>query len=258
LDILEIPRQDFERALSENPLLIMIVGSTEQHGRHLPLGTDVLIPLGIAESVSQKMKNALICPPLAFGVYSGDMSGGGRAFLGTTCISSGTLESLVHEILNEYELQGLKRYLILNGHSENDSALVSAMYKVVTKNEGAKALVVNWWNMLSPTFIDKHVPEPARVILGGHASYLETLALLAVRPDLVHLEELASSAPVKEVKYEVFPVDPDTLPPSGVFWPNDPRLKASLTKELAKLAFSEIVANIIVAIEKDLPASKKR
>jgi creatinine amidohydrolase len=233
-------------------LLILIVGSVEQHGRHLPLGTDVLIPLGFAKGISNKMENALICPPIPFGVFSGDMSGGGRAFPGTICVSSGILENLLIEVFEEYKLQGVKRYLILNGHSENDSSLVFALNKVVKKNGGIKALIINWWNMLSPDFIEKHIPDGAKTILSGHASYLETLALLAVRPDLVDMSELSASAPMREIKYEKLPFDPETMPPAGVAWPNDPNLKTSLTPELAQMVFAEIEGNIISSVRKDL------
>jgi creatinine amidohydrolase len=186
------------------------------------------------------------------------MSGGGRAFLGTACISSGTLEHLVIEIVEEYKLQGIRRFLILNGHSENDSALLSAINRVVSKNEGVRAIVVNWWNMLSSNFVDEHIPKEAHSFLGGRSSYLETLTLLGVRPDLVHLGELAASTPIREVKYEMLPINPEIMPPSDVIWPNDQNLKASLTTELANLVFVEILRNTIESINKDLPIYKKR
>jgi creatinine amidohydrolase/Fe(II)-dependent formamide hydrolase-like protein len=147
--------------VSKNPLLIIVVGSLEQHGRHLPLGTDVVIPMGIAEWIGQQTP-ALIPPPIRYGILSGNM------------------------------------------------------------------------------------------YAAGHASYLETLALLAVRPELVDLSELKPSKADHEVRYEIAAVDNRALPKDGVTWPSDERLKSMLTPQLAEAALNGIVNSTLRAVQEEL------
>ncbi len=122
MELQALPRQKFEAILKKNPLLIITVGSLEQHGKHMPLGTDVLIPLGIAQEVAGRTL-AVIAPSFPYGLCSGNMSGGGRAFRGTISTSGSALELQMKDVLSEFLAEGICRVLVLNGHSENESSI---------------------------------------------------------------------------------------------------------------------------------------
>jgi creatinine amidohydrolase len=246
-----ISQPRLEEVLSKKPTFIVIVGSLEQHARHLPLGTDVIIPVSIAERLAEEM-TVLIAPPIGYGILSGNMSGGGRAFSGTICISGAALETMLSEVLSEFIAQGARRILVLNGHSENDSSILVVLNRLMADRRDAKSLLIDWWNMVRPEFAAKRIPAEAQPLLAGHASYLETLMLMAVKPELVKLEELRPSQAEHDVKYEILPVKKEAVPRDGVAWPDDKTVKPSLTPELARATFDEIFKSILQAVKRDL------
>lgn len=240
-----------EQAFSQKTIFVIIVGSLEQHARHLPLGTDVIIPVSIAERLAGEMP-VLIAPPIGYGILSGNMSGGGRVFSGTICISGAALETMLTEVLSEFIAQGARRILVLNGHSENDSSILVVLNRLLAEKRDVKALMIDWWNMVRPEFAAKNIPAEAEPLLAGHASYLETLMLMAAKPELVKLEELRPSQAQHDVKYEILPVKKEAVPRDGVAWPDDKKVKSSLTPELAKATFDEVIKSIQLAIKHDL------
>lgn len=223
----------------------------EQHGKHMPLGTDVLIPLGIAQEVAGRTL-AVIAPSFPYGLCSGNMSGGGRAFRGTISTSGSALDLQMKDVLSEFLAEGICRVLVLNGHSENESSIFSVLNQVVPAFPGAKALLIDWWNVLPTSFVSKHIPEEIQPFLAGHASYLETLMLMAVRPDLVNLGELGISKAERDLRYEVLPMDRRALPRDGVYWAWDKRLKSTITPELARIAMRSVVDAVMVAVSEEL------
>jgi mycofactocin precursor peptide peptidase len=83
--------------LTGRPTLLVPVGSTEQHGPHLPLGMDTLVAQAVAERVAREMRQAgmdvLIAPALAYG-----SSGEHQHFAGTVSIGSQALQHLLVEL----------------------------------------------------------------------------------------------------------------------------------------------------------------
>jgi mycofactocin system creatininase family protein len=106
--------------LPSSPLVVVPLGSVEQHGHHLPLGTDTAVASAVAEAAVPRLDGALLAPPLAYGA-----SGEHEGFPGT--ISLGT-EALTG-VLVEYGRSACRwagRLLIVNGHGGNLDALRSA------------------------------------------------------------------------------------------------------------------------------------
>jgi creatinine amidohydrolase len=89
--------EEYRDAIGET-FVILPVGSLEQHGPHLPLNTDVIIPWGMAVMVAEAL-GALVLPAIAYGYKSHPASGGGPSFPGTTSLDGATLTSLVRDIL---------------------------------------------------------------------------------------------------------------------------------------------------------------
>ncbi len=76
------------------------VGATEQHGPHLPLGVDVILPTGVCERVAGEV-GGVVAPTLPYGYKSQPRSGGGQAFPGTTSLSAHTLSLVVCDIIHD-------------------------------------------------------------------------------------------------------------------------------------------------------------
>lgn len=97
-------------------------GATEQHGPHLPLGTDTFLPVELLKRVAERI-DLLIAPPLHYGYKSRPLSGGGQGFVGTTSLRGTTLIDVTRDVVGEYLRHGFRRVLIVNWHMESSSFL---------------------------------------------------------------------------------------------------------------------------------------
>ena len=159
------------------PLLVVPLGSVEQHGRHLPVATDTVVAQAVAEAVVPRLAGALLAPALAYGA-----SGEHEDFPGTISIGSEALTALLVEY-GRSAGRWVGRLLVVNGHGGNLTALRAAV--TLLRAEGRD---VAWFACGVP---------------GGdaHAGRTETSLVLHLEPDLVR-EELAApgeTAPIGEL-----------------------------------------------------------
>ncbi|WP_448626416.1 mycofactocin biosynthesis peptidyl-dipeptidase MftE [Geodermatophilus sp. URMC 64] len=104
----------------EAPLLVVPLGSVEQHGHHLPLTTDTTVACAVAESAAGRMDGALLAPALAYGA-----SGEHEGFPGTISLGTEALTGLLVEY-GRSACRWAGRVLLVNGHGGNLDALVAA------------------------------------------------------------------------------------------------------------------------------------
>ncbi len=171
----EYTYKEIEEILSRNPLVILPVGSVEAHGYHLPLNTDMLQPLWLAERIAEKL-NALILPPIHYGWTESLAS-----FPGTISIGFDTLKNLVEDILREVVKQGVRKILILSGHAStlHMAALHLASQNVLKENRDVKLMLLSDY-YIAYQYRGKLVPED-----DSHAGIIETSRIMAIRPELV-------------------------------------------------------------------------
>jgi len=100
------------------PILILPTGSLEQHGPHLPLNTDTILPLAVADRVAA-MIGALVAPPLPYGYKSQPKSGGGNHFPGCAGLDGATYINLVRDLICDFARHGLTKIVLFDGHMEN-------------------------------------------------------------------------------------------------------------------------------------------
>src|SRR5262249_41614997 len=109
-------------AVARDPIVILPVGSVEQHGKHLPVGCDAnsaeAVALRAAEGLSGAAQPVLLLGPLWYG-YSPHHMG----FAGTVTLGSETFLSVVQDVVQSVLSQGVRRVVILNGHGGNVSSL---------------------------------------------------------------------------------------------------------------------------------------
>src|SRR5690606_1515011 len=105
----------------EPPILLLPVGSTEAHGPHLPLATDVLIAQETARRAAGELAarevTALVLPPLAYAVTEFV-----AAFRGTISVRAETVRTLLEEIARSLFGQGFPLVVLVNGHVEPEHA----------------------------------------------------------------------------------------------------------------------------------------
>ncbi len=181
LDELSWPEVD--DYLRHEDRLILVIGSTEQHGRHLPLGTDCLIPTAIAARVSER-SGVAVAPTLNFGMALSHLS-----FPGSIALKPETLARVFTEMVESLHHHGFRRFLVINGHGGNIPALECALPEVA-QLPALQVTIGNWWR-------EEVVQQIAHQACGGsgHAGPDEASALMAVRRDLAHLERARGASP---------------------------------------------------------------
>lgn len=151
---------------------ILPLGSVENHGSHMGLGTDYVVPEYLCSLIEKKVE-VLTLPVIPYGVCPHHMK-----FPGSINIGLETLLQVVRNIAFSVMSHGLKKLIFLNGHGGNDPALDAVALEFYQR--GGLAAVIDWWVLAG------QLKEEWK---GGHADAQETAALLAVRPDWVHLED---------------------------------------------------------------------
>jgi len=90
---------------------IVPVGKAEQHGLHIAMNTDVIVPREITLEVARRI-NGIIAPTITYGYKSIERRGGGNPFSGTTGLDGNTLICLVRDIWREVARRGARRFLL--------------------------------------------------------------------------------------------------------------------------------------------------
>lgn len=120
-------REDAENLMKKTKTAVLPVGSLEQHGPHLPLGTDSLDAYRLAREAIESMRGEKLplLPPINYGVSYHHMS-----FSGTVSLSPETLIKIIEEIASSLQKHGIIKIVIINGHGGNTPALICASQKI--------------------------------------------------------------------------------------------------------------------------------
>jgi creatinine amidohydrolase len=179
----ELAWPDVQDYLTQDDRLILVLGSTEQHGRHLTFASDVWIPWEVAQRTSAQT-GVLLAPPLPYG-----MSLHHLGFPGSLTLRPETLARTVVDLLDSAYTHGFHRILLVNGHGGNTAAIQVALAETLHAKHDLQAFLINWWTPASVAAIfDKAFGEQP-----FHADAGETSAILAIRPDAVYLDRAKHS-----------------------------------------------------------------
>lgn len=120
--------------------VIVPIGSTEQHGQHLPIGTDAVLATRVAEDLAERIDGTVL-PTLSYGYKSKPLSGGGPLFPGTIDMNGVTVITQMHDVLSELIADGFTKIVVMNAHFENEAFIVEAI-DLVTRETGGVATIV--------------------------------------------------------------------------------------------------------------------
>ena len=181
-------------------LAIIPVGSVEQHGFHLPLGTDSMVAIRLAEDAAQRT-NAIVTPPLWFGWSPHHL-----ALPGTISIRPQILIEMLFDVLSSLATHGFRRFVIVNGHRIVNIPWIQISAEKAQRELGVKVAVYD------PAYMSKEIADQIGFGELGHAEEIETSHMLHIMPHLVRMEK-AKDYPSPERKlYHVDPRIPeDTL-----------------------------------------------
>jgi creatinine amidohydrolase len=175
----EMTDPEVEAFLGRSQTVIVPVGSTEQHGPHAPLGTDVLIPVEVARRVAEAT-GVLVAPSVNYA-----LSYPHAGFTGVVHIRIPTFMSLIEDLCVSLATIGFRRIVFLNGHYDNTYAIAYACASAADRMPvGTRAYPVNYWDGMTPAEAAEFF-DPST---GLHANRGETSAVLAINPSLVDMD----------------------------------------------------------------------
>lgn len=242
--IAELTWTDYDARLQrDNPVIILPVGSLEQHGPHSPLASDTIIPVEIGIAVAERI-GGLLAPAISYGYKSMPRTGGGNHFPGTTSLDGDTLVRLTHDIICEFARHGARRILILDSHYENEMFLIEGI-DLALKDlkswgiEGLKIMKVRYFEFTSEATLAQVFPDGFPGWPLEHAGVMTTSVLLHRRPDLVHMDKVPNQKPVTYPAYDMFPVDPTQGTQTGIL-----ASAKGATPEKGEILFNEYVGRI--------------
>jgi len=179
---------------------ILPIGSVEQHGKHLPLGTDSYVAQGISEAASAAT-GAVLIPPMWFGWCPHHM-----VLPGTVTIRPEILIEYLYDVLGSLSAHGLKKVVLVNGHRIVNIVWMQIAAQKAQEAFGIRAVIFD------PAYMSKEIVSALDFGPVGHAEEIETSHMLHMHEHIVHMDR-AIDNPVK--KTERYSVDPsyalDTL-----------------------------------------------
>ncbi|MBT6445158.1 MAG: mycofactocin biosynthesis peptidyl-dipeptidase MftE [Acidimicrobiaceae bacterium] len=203
-------------------ILLIPLGSTEQHGPHLPMDTDARIAEAIAAGAADVLPGVAVAPTLPYGA-SGEHAG----FAGTLSIGTEVLRTVIVELTRSAALT-FDRIVFVNGHGGNYAGIAGAIAQLHAEQHD----VTSW----SPS------------IPGGdaHAGRTETSLMLAIAPESVRLDaaEPGNTAPLAEIIDDLRSGGVVAASPNGVL--GDP---AGASAEEGRILLQQLVSNLVATLD---------
>jgi creatinine amidohydrolase len=175
----ELTDPEIAAALARSPRVILPMGSIEQHGPHLPTGTDFFAATSIALAVAE-LTDALVLPACPLGVTPMHMP-----YPGTVSLRPQTLQDVVWDIGESLATHGCHEFVVLNWHEGNIPSLALVAERL-HRSLGLAVVTVQACYVAEETF---------GAAAGGltHGGKIEAWSVLSCRPDLVHLDRAGGS-----------------------------------------------------------------
>ncbi len=232
---------ELEELRGQTRTVIIPVGSLEEHGPHLPLGTDTFHALEVARRVARR-RRVVIAPPLFYGLCRSTSD-----HPGTVTISGDTLRALVRDLGREFYRQGFPCLALVSGHAgaTHMSALVEAGEALLKELPQARIAIVNLVDLLREVLAQK--PYLVQTEGDSHAGEVETAIMLASYPHLVQ-----GTAPAERPSFPKYVLvrDKRRCWPGGV-WGDPSKATAAQGEEILEMQ-AERLTEVIVALEEGL------
>lgn len=209
---------EVEKAAKEDLPVVIGIGATEQHGPHLPVSSDVLLPLAVEQRAAELIP-LVIAPPIRYGARSRALSGGGETFPGTLSLRGATLMLTVQEVLAAIARSGFSRICVHNWHYENAGYLWEACDLAVSQHPGLRiVLIESAMPDFSPEELKQIFPKGFPGWDVEHASIAETSMMMVAHPDLIRHERIIDDEAERHPTWDVVPAPKEFIPKSGVLW----------------------------------------
>jgi creatinine amidohydrolase len=234
-------------ARADTPIVIP-VGATEQHGRHLPVCTDWVLPEQIISEAS-RVRDMIVGPFIPFGYRSRPGSGGGQHIPGTVSLRATTFMSVLEDVLSELKRTGFRNIALYNWHFENAGFIYEPAYLVSEQNPELTIVVIE---DVFPEFTEERRraiwPDEFPGLALEHAAVIETSLWMHFDPSAVRDDRMAPDAPERVVNHDVVPIDMRMSTASGSL--SSP---VSANDEKGRLLTGWLVERLIGIIDEEFP-----
>lgn len=186
INLFEMTRPEVEQAIASGlDTVIITIGSTEQHGLHLPLGTDAILGEALGERVARALGNALLAPGMRIGCSEHHMD-----FAGSLTLSRETFIRVVADICRSLARHGFRHIVLIPTHGGNFAPLANAVEAVRPELPGSNLIAfTDLMAFMEEIFQTGKAREVTPEQAGAHAGEFETSIMLTVRPDLVAIDQ---------------------------------------------------------------------
>jgi creatinine amidohydrolase len=184
----ELSSPDVAALDRERTVVMLPLGSVEQHGSHLPLGTDTILANAVSLAAAERVGDAFVLPPPWFGFSAHHMR-----FPGSVTLRSKTLIALAEDIVGSLVQHGFRRILIVNGHGGNAGVIDVLSSTLGHRHHGvARIAALTYFHLARQAIAELRRSEPGGM---GHACEFETALVQHLRPDLVKIEKAEATYP---------------------------------------------------------------
>ena len=184
----ELTTTDLDRADRAGTVAVLPVAAIEQHGPHLPLGTDTFVMQGYLDRVRARLPADV--PALFLPIQSCGASLEHADFRGTLSLSARTAIAAWSELAVGVARIGIRKLVVVNSHGGN-SPVIDILAQELRATLGLLVVKASWQRFGYP----EGLFEPAELAHGIHGGAVETSLMLAFRPDLVRREAARNAVP---------------------------------------------------------------
>ena len=227
----ELSWTEVAEQVARTPFVLLPFGAVEEHGPHLPLGTDVYAAAGLASRIAERA-DLIELPVMPYGqVWSLEH------FDGSLSVSDATLVQLVVEIAAGLKRAGVRGIVLFSAHLGNAAALKKAG-RALAEAGGLPAIALTYPGLSA---VAAQVRESAESHPGiMHADELETSIMLALEPERVRMDRAVAEYPAYPEHFDVAAIRWDEVSRTGVF--GDPTVA---TAEKGEQLVEHVVATAV-------------
>lgn len=199
---------EVEEYLKEQSIILIPIGSTEQHSYHAPLGTDSFVAIQLAEDAS-KEANVISAPPLYFGWSPHHM-----VLPGTISIEPSVLQLLLFQMIKSLSVHGFRNFIVINGHRITNLPWMQIAAQKAQSELDVKVVIFD------PAYMSREIASELGFGPIGHAEEAEISQMLYIRPELIKLDEAVDSVGDRMHTRPLYHIDPRSTEDTLVYVPS--------------------------------------
>lgn len=186
---------EVKEKIGKGVIVVVPIGSTEQHGYHLPIDTDISIPCHIAIKATERTED-IVAPPINYGYNEKDL-----AFPGTVSVKTNSFLNYVFDICDSLSRTGFKKILLLNGHGYN-TFLVHTVCNMVNEKTNSLCASTSYFQLIPDVIKElRQSKSPGGM---AHSGEFETSVQLFLDPEHIDMNKAVKEFGFYQTKYTWF------------------------------------------------------